>query len=47
MDDLVFLTGEGLRRLLAAADRIGLRADVVAALGRARRSPAGRSRRAR
>ena len=32
MDDLVFLTGEGLRRLLAAADRIDLRADVVAAL---------------
>jgi uroporphyrinogen-III synthase len=35
-DDLIFLTGEGLRRLVDAAERIGLRADVVAALGRAR-----------
>jgi uroporphyrinogen-III synthase len=35
-DDLVFLTGEGLRRLVAAAERIGLRAEAVAALGRAR-----------
>src|SRR4029079_14639148 len=41
MDDLVFLTGEGLRRQLAAADRIGLRADVVAALGRARKITRG------
>jgi len=41
MDDLVFLTGEGLRRLLAAADRIGLRAEVVAALGRARKITRG------
>jgi uroporphyrinogen-III synthase len=35
-DDLVFLTGEGLRRLVAAAERAGIRAEVVAALGRAR-----------
>jgi uroporphyrinogen-III synthase len=35
-DDLVFLTGEGLRRLVALADRHGLRAPVVEALGRAR-----------
>jgi uroporphyrinogen-III synthase len=35
-DDLIFLTGEGLRRLVAAAERIGLRAEAVAALGRAR-----------
>jgi uroporphyrinogen-III synthase len=41
MDDLVFLTGEGLRRLFAAADRIGLRAEVVAALSRARRITRG------
>src|SRR4029079_13313793 len=31
----------GLRRLLAAADRIGLREEVVAALGRARRITRG------
>jgi uroporphyrinogen-III synthase len=35
-DDVVFLTGEGLRRLVAAAGRVGLRAEVVAALGRVR-----------
>jgi uroporphyrinogen-III synthase len=35
-DDLVFLTGEGLRRLVALAERHGLRAPVVEALGRAR-----------
>jgi uroporphyrinogen-III synthase len=35
-DDLVFLTGEGLRRLVEAAGRAGLRAEAVAALGRAR-----------
>jgi uroporphyrinogen-III synthase len=35
-DDLVFLTGEGLRRLVALAERRGLRAPVVEALGRAR-----------
>jgi uroporphyrinogen-III synthase len=35
-DDLIFLTGEGLRRLVAVAERAGIRAEVVAALGRAR-----------
>ncbi len=41
LDDLIFLTGEGLRRLLAAAERIGLREAVVAALGRARKVTRG------
>ena len=41
LDDLVFLTGEGLRRLLAAANRLGLRGEVVAALGRARKITRG------
>jgi uroporphyrinogen-III synthase len=41
MDDLIFLTGEGLRRLLAAADRIGLRAEVVAAVAAARKITRG------
>ena len=40
-DDLIFLTGEGLRRLLAAAERIGLREPVIAALGRARKLTRG------
>jgi uroporphyrinogen-III synthase len=40
-DDLVFLTGEGLRRLLAAAQRLGIQAEVVAALGRARKVTRG------
>lgn len=35
-DDLVFLTGEGLRRLVELAAREGMRDAVVAALGRAR-----------
>jgi uroporphyrinogen-III synthase len=35
-DDVVFLTGEGLRRLLALADRLGSKADAVAALARVR-----------
>jgi uroporphyrinogen-III synthase len=35
-DDLVFLTGEGLRRLVALAERQGMREAVVTALGRAR-----------
>jgi uroporphyrinogen-III synthase len=35
-DDLVFLTGEGLKRLVALAERHGLRDAAVAALGRAR-----------
>jgi uroporphyrinogen-III synthase len=40
-DDLILLTGEGLRRLLAAAERIGLRAEVVAALGKVRKITRG------
>jgi len=40
-DDLIFLTGEGLRRLLAAAERLGLHAEVVAALGGARKVTRG------
>lgn len=39
--DVVFLTGEGLRRLLATADRLGLRDAAVAALGRARKITRG------
>lgn len=35
-DDLVFLTGEGLRRLVELAEREGMRDAVVTALGRAR-----------
>ncbi len=41
LDDVVFLTGEGLRRLLAAAGRIGLQAEVVAALRRVRKVTRG------
>ena len=40
-DDLILLTGEGLRRLLARADRTGGRDAVVAALGRLRRITRG------
>jgi uroporphyrinogen-III synthase len=41
LDDLIFLTGEGLRRLLSAAERLGLHAEVVAAFGRARKVTRG------
>ncbi len=41
LDDLVFLTGEGLRRLLATAERLGIRDAVVAALARARKVTRG------
>src|SRR4051812_20237022 len=41
IDDVVFLTGEGLRRLLVAADRIGLRAEVIAAVAAARKITRG------
>jgi uroporphyrinogen-III synthase len=41
LDDLVFLTGEGLRRLLAAAERIGVRAEAIEALRRARKVTRG------
>ena len=40
-DDVIFLTGEGLRRLLARAERTGTRDAVVAALGRVRRITRG------
>lgn len=40
-DDLVFLTGEGVRRLVAAAERTGRRDAVVAAFGKARRITRG------
>ncbi len=40
-DDLIFLTGEGLRRLLARAQRIGLHDQALAALGRARKVTRG------
>lgn len=39
--DLVFLTGEGLRRLLKRADAIGLRDPVLGAIGRARKITRG------
>jgi uroporphyrinogen-III synthase len=40
-DDVILLTGEGLRRLMAVAARAGLREQVVAALGRARKITRG------
>lgn len=40
-DDLVFLTGEGLRRLLAVADRMGTRGEAIEALRRARKVTRG------
>lgn len=40
-DDVIFLTGEGLRRLLARAERTATRDAVVAALGRVRRITRG------
>jgi uroporphyrinogen-III synthase len=40
-DDLIFLTGEGLRRLLARAAVIGVRDEVLAALRRARKITRG------
>ncbi|MBV8650327.1 MAG: uroporphyrinogen-III synthase [Alphaproteobacteria bacterium] len=39
--DAIFLTGEGLRRLLAVAERTGSRAPFVAALGRVRKITRG------
>jgi uroporphyrinogen-III synthase len=41
LDDVILLTGEGLRRLFTVAERIGLRAEVVAGLGRARKITRG------
>ena len=40
-DDLILLTGEGLRRLLALAERTGQREAVVAALARVRKITRG------
>ena len=40
-DDLVLLTGEGLRRLMKVARGIGASADFVAALGKARKFARG------
>src|ERR1051325_9519344 len=40
-DDLIFLTGEGLRRLLAVAGRLGVREEAVAALGGTRKITRG------
>ncbi|MEJ2565735.1 MAG: uroporphyrinogen-III synthase [Gammaproteobacteria bacterium] len=39
--DLIFLTGEGLRRLLKAADRNGIAAAVIAALRKTRKITRG------
>ncbi|MGJ5072748.1 uroporphyrinogen-III synthase [Bradyrhizobium oligotrophicum] len=35
-DDLVLMTGEGLRRLMTVARRIGVEAEFIAAIGKAR-----------
>jgi len=40
-DDLVLMTGEGLRRLMKVARRIGIQQDFVAALGKARKFARG------
>src|SRR4051794_2063495 len=40
-DDLVLLTGEGLRRLLARAAALGLQSEVGAALARVRKITRG------
>ena len=40
-DDLVLTTGEGLRRLMKLARRLGLEQDFVAALGKARKFARG------
>src|SRR5258706_10050801 len=40
-DDLVLMTGEGLRRLMKVARRIGLDRDFIAAVGRARKFARG------
>jgi uroporphyrinogen-III synthase len=41
LDDVIFLTGEGLRRLLAAAERLGLRDQMIAALAKVRKLTRG------
>ena len=40
-DDLVLMTGEGLRRLMKVARRLGLEQDFVAALGKSRKFARG------
>jgi uroporphyrinogen-III synthase len=40
-DDLVLMTGEGLRRLMKVARRMGVEQDLIAALGRARKFARG------
>jgi uroporphyrinogen-III synthase len=40
-DDLVLMTGEGLRRLMKVARRIGLERDFIAAVGHARKFARG------
>jgi len=40
-DDMVLMTGEGLRRLMTVVRRIGVEQDFVAALGRARKFTRG------
>jgi uroporphyrinogen-III synthase len=40
-DDLVLMTGEGLRRLMTVARRIGVEQDFIAALGKARKFARG------
>jgi uroporphyrinogen-III synthase len=40
-DDLVLMTGEGLRRLMKVARRMGVEQDYIAALGRARKFARG------
>jgi uroporphyrinogen-III synthase len=40
-EDVIFLTGEGVRRLLVVAERLGLRVETVAALDRARKITRG------
>jgi uroporphyrinogen-III synthase len=41
LDDMVFMTGEGLRRLMKVARRVGNDQDFVAALGQARKFARG------
>ncbi|XUM22189.1 uroporphyrinogen-III synthase [Bradyrhizobium oligotrophicum S58] len=40
-DDLVLMTGEGLRRLMTVARRLGVEAEFIAALGKARKFTRG------
>ncbi|WP_315759156.1 MULTISPECIES: uroporphyrinogen-III synthase [unclassified Bradyrhizobium] len=41
LDDLVLMTGEGLRRLMTVVRRIGVEAEFIAALGKARKFTRG------